>query len=273
MLVERSFDTGKVVLNIAEGAKNGPPLLLLHGATMEWQSFSELLPTLEQDWHVYALDFRGHGKSGWVPEAYRLDDFVQDTSAVIEHLIGQPVVVMGFSLGATISLGVAAQLPHLVRAIVPLDPGLIFRDYESLISMPGPHQWVYEFIQWVTKNVRMAGSLEALKAANPEFDDSTAREQAAWLQCLDPTMVTTFLPDHGQYDFEQVMRLIDCPALLIRGDPALGGVVRDGDLELFQKLVRRNGSVQISGVGHGIIWGEPGIEILRHVKEFSSILE
>ena len=83
MLVERSFDTGTVVLNFAEGSTNGTRLLFLHGGTQSWQRFSELLSTLEQNWHIYAPDLRGHGKSGWVSSAYQIDDYVQDVIALI----------------------------------------------------------------------------------------------------------------------------------------------------------------------------------------------
>lgn len=155
MLTERSYNTGRVVLNVAEGSTNGPALLLLHGATLNWQSFSEFLPTLDQDWHLYALDFRGHGKSGWVPSAYQVVDYIQDVVEIIEQVIGQPVVVMGFSLGGTVTLGIAERLPHVVRAIVPLDPGLMFRD-TGLKSAPDPYEW----IKWLAETVQPAHSLE-----------------------------------------------------------------------------------------------------------------
>jgi len=64
MLTEKSFDTGEIVINFAEGEAAGPPLVMLHGSSLNWQSFGEFIPTLEQSWHIYACDLRGHGKSG-----------------------------------------------------------------------------------------------------------------------------------------------------------------------------------------------------------------
>jgi len=66
MFKERTFDTGEVILNYAEGPASGPPLVLLHGFTGRWQGFLPLLPALSLRWHVYAPDYRGHGKSGRV---------------------------------------------------------------------------------------------------------------------------------------------------------------------------------------------------------------
>src|SRR5437879_6888019 len=47
---------------------------------------------LADDWHVYAPDFRGHGKSGRVPGAYKLADYVRDTAAFLAGVLGEPAV-------------------------------------------------------------------------------------------------------------------------------------------------------------------------------------
>src|SRR5215207_2004528 len=67
---EATFDTGKVVLNYAEGPAAGPPLVMLHGGGGRWQLYSGMLAELAECCHVYAPDLRGHGKSGWVPWGY-----------------------------------------------------------------------------------------------------------------------------------------------------------------------------------------------------------
>jgi pimeloyl-ACP methyl ester carboxylesterase len=64
MLQEKRFDTGTVTLKYAEGPPAGPPLVLLHGGGDRWQQFQPLMPGLMAHRHVYALDMRGHGKSG-----------------------------------------------------------------------------------------------------------------------------------------------------------------------------------------------------------------
>ena len=64
MLTERTFDAGDVSLNYAEGPPAGPPLVLLHGSSLRWQHFLPVIPLLGWRWHLYALDLRGHGRSG-----------------------------------------------------------------------------------------------------------------------------------------------------------------------------------------------------------------
>jgi pimeloyl-ACP methyl ester carboxylesterase len=78
MLTEKIFDTGVVALNYVEGPPSGLPLVLLHGVTLRWQDFLNVMPTLAFRYHSYALDFRGHGCSGHVADAYRIVDYTQD---------------------------------------------------------------------------------------------------------------------------------------------------------------------------------------------------
>ena len=82
MLVEKSFDTGEVVLNYAEGPDLGKPLVFLPGFVNQWQSFKPIIPQLSGSWHVYAQDLRGRGRSARNPPHYRLKDLVSDTRAL-----------------------------------------------------------------------------------------------------------------------------------------------------------------------------------------------
>lgn len=97
MLTEKSFDTGEIIINFAESDIAGLPLVMLHGSTLRWQTFGEFIPTLEEKWHIYACDLRGHGKSGRATSGYRIADFVPDTVAFIERFVGQPTVLLGYS--------------------------------------------------------------------------------------------------------------------------------------------------------------------------------
>jgi hypothetical protein len=40
MLTEKTFDTGSLKINFAEGPANGMPLVLLHGGTARWQELN-----------------------------------------------------------------------------------------------------------------------------------------------------------------------------------------------------------------------------------------
>src|SRR5512141_2419204 len=97
-ITEKLFDTGEVTINYAEGPQAGPPAILLHGIQGRWQGVGRLIPVLDQHWHVYALDSRGHGRSGHVAGRYGLLDYARDVGAFATHL-SEPAVLIGHSLG------------------------------------------------------------------------------------------------------------------------------------------------------------------------------
>ena len=72
MVQEHIFDTGEIRLNYAEGGTRGKPIMVfLHELTNRWQAYSAEFDEYGQDWHLYAPDLRGHGKSSKPPEGYR----------------------------------------------------------------------------------------------------------------------------------------------------------------------------------------------------------
>jgi pimeloyl-ACP methyl ester carboxylesterase len=97
--------------------------VLLHGLSNRWQGWSQEIGLLSHRWQVFALDARGHGKSGRAPDGdYNMDTQVNDAARFIEDLIGAPAVVIGHSLGALTSIGLAGKYPDLIRAAVLEDP-------------------------------------------------------------------------------------------------------------------------------------------------------
>ncbi|MFZ0792003.1 MAG: alpha/beta fold hydrolase, partial [Chromatiaceae bacterium] len=78
---EKIFSAKAANLNYLDwGPSSADPLVMLHGGAWSWQEYLSLIPSLAQTWRVYALDFRGNGRSGWVPDTYRLQDFVEDNA-------------------------------------------------------------------------------------------------------------------------------------------------------------------------------------------------
>jgi len=123
------FDTGELRLHVVEGPGVGPPLVLLHGATNRWQEWLPILPQLEQRWHVYAVDLRGHGQSGPAADVagYHLGRFAADIAALLRERVEEPCLLMGLSWGALTALFAAQLAPDRVRALVLEDPPLMLR--------------------------------------------------------------------------------------------------------------------------------------------------
>ncbi len=127
MLAEKTFQTNSGILNYAEGPNSGPPLVLLHGITGNWTHFMPLMATLSQRWHIYAPDFRGHGKSSHIPGQYRGVDYAEDIIQFIRSELDESPAVFGHSLGGCVGILVAAHHPELVRALIVGD-SLLYKE-------------------------------------------------------------------------------------------------------------------------------------------------
>ena len=248
MLIEKSYKHGRVKLNYAEGPESGPPILLLHGLTDRWQFFQPIMPSLTQRWHVYALDFRGHGASSHSPP-YRYLDHINDTTAFIENVIGGQVNVFASSLGGMISLMVAASRPDLVKCLVFGDANIklekvrgVMRDYhtfwagwEKLASHPSDFD---EYVQLVADMPIDIPWREPGKYGDGQ-DYITIVNKALNLRNLDPAVLTPWA--NGGVDDEAFAKVVEgydpeeigniqCPILFIQSKMDKGGIFADDEV-------------------------------------------
>src|SRR5215213_869174 len=89
-----TLPTGVRLRYAAQGDPAGPGIILLHGFTDSWFSWSEVLPRLSPSLNVFALDQRGHGDSDRPDTGYALDDFAGDVLAFMDAVgLGSATVV------------------------------------------------------------------------------------------------------------------------------------------------------------------------------------
>ena len=119
------------VINYAELGGEGPALLLIHGQMGAWQDYAALMPKLCRQWHVYAVDVYGHGKSSHEEALYYLDVNGEDLIAFIEQEIGAPTVVSGHSNGALLAAYMAAYGDRWVRGALLEDPPVFSTEGEG----------------------------------------------------------------------------------------------------------------------------------------------
>ena len=100
----------------------GPTLVLLHTLRTQLDLFHKIIPELSKDFTVYAPDYPGHGFSDIVDDAYDADFFVKNVEGFLNVLDLKDVTLSGVSIGATISLLIAARRNPRVTRIIPINP-------------------------------------------------------------------------------------------------------------------------------------------------------
>jgi pimeloyl-ACP methyl ester carboxylesterase len=106
------------------GPDDGPRMVLVHGLGGSHLNWALLAPLLARKARVVAVDLAGHGLTN--PEGRRTT--VQANAGLlgrfIKEIVGEPVVLVGNSMGGMISLFHTAYNPDLVRGLVLVDPAL-----------------------------------------------------------------------------------------------------------------------------------------------------
>ena len=255
MAQEKFFDTGKVKINYLEyGSASVEPMVMLHGGAWCWQEYLSLIPSLSERWHIYALDLRGNGRSGWVAEQYRLEDFTEDTVEFLRQLKA-PAVLVGHSIGGVIALMAAARCPERVKALVIEDPTLTLENYKRIIDSSRDM-----FGLWLELKKSAQSEKELSLALADRYKDYPGATStyilffAGCLWQLDPTYFNPLLYDFNGftkgYDYKQILATIKVPILFIRGEVRLGAVMTDDEISWVKQNFSTVHYAQINGVGH-----------------------
>ena len=117
-------DLGRTTIRTWEwGNAANPSVLLIHGGWDHGRMWDGLAPRIANDLqrHAVAVDVRGHGDSGRLPEAGpSWPMFILDMAQICQRL-RPPVTLVGHSFGGGLVLSIAAAFPELVDRVVNLD--------------------------------------------------------------------------------------------------------------------------------------------------------
>jgi non-heme chloroperoxidase len=147
---------------VEHGARDGIPVVMLHGYTDSWRSFDPVLPLLPLSIRAIALSQRGHGDADRPLAGYRASDLATDLASFLDALAIESAVIVGHSMGSYIAQRFALDYPRRTRALVlagsyptargnagidelmaavsaltdPVDPGFVRAFQESTLGQP-----------------------------------------------------------------------------------------------------------------------------------------
>ncbi|PPI93985.1 alpha/beta fold hydrolase [Nocardia nova] len=231
-------------------------VLLLHGTGQTRHSWKRTgIHLAARGFRVIAIDTRGHGDSGWASsaEGYALDVLTQDVCAVLDQ-IGEPVTLVGASLGGLTGLQVASELgADRVRKLVLVD---VVPRIEK-----GGGTRIRTFMQGNPDGfASLEEAADAIAAYLPHRERPRSpeglrrnlrlRPDGRWRWHWDPQFLRK--PDHRVHawvgELESAAATLGVPILVVRG--ALSDVISREAVEQFVAAVPTARFVELSGAGH-----------------------
>src|SRR5438552_7208540 len=93
------------------GDSDAEPLVLLEGMGGDIPGWRRNIPQLARELFVIAYDFRGNGQSDGPDEPMTMETFVDDTTALLDHLGIDSAHVYGQSFGAMVAQRLVLEHP------------------------------------------------------------------------------------------------------------------------------------------------------------------
>ena len=235
------------------GNPEGPPMILIHGGRDHCRNWDWIAEHFKDEYHIIAPDLRGHGDSQWViGSSYNQIDYVYDIAQLLNQKNMTPCVVIGHSLGGSISLLYTALHPQNVSKLIAIEgmgppPSML----EERLNKPLDellHNWMKDLRGLSARQVRRYDSLEdayeRMQSENPHLSESQARhltihgsnqnEDGTYSWKFD-NYVRAFPP--SGLPMEEVWKLygqIECPTMLVRGQESWASdPVADGRTKQF----------------------------------------
>lgn len=260
MLEEKTATLGNgTSVSYLERSGGDRPLLLLHGITDNARTYEPLMAGLDSRFHVYALDFRGHGRSDKPETRYDTDAYADDVRHLIREVVGAPVLLEGHSLGGAVAVQVGSTAPELVVGLVLEDPPLYFVNdlnpiyqavFESIVVMASslqdgsrsPDDW-FEVMAQAPDPYSGKPGIETMGAER-------IRLRLESIGMMKPKALQDALDGGLKWDTDEVLRKIQCPVTLLWGESALGAVVSAEEAARASSVIADCQAVHVSGVGH-----------------------
>jgi len=254
--VDRFIKIGSISLHYLDWVnKDVPPVVLLHGLYSNahyWDFFSR---NMASEYHILALDQRGHGDSEWT-ESYGPRDFVPDLEAFVESLKLSEFTLIGHSMSGINAVIYTARHPDKVRALVIVD-------IAPEIAAGGIKRMEMERFNEPEAFVSEEEAISYLKQLEPRQSDDFIQYQVRHALKQVEKGKLTFKYDRKLRGTElrspawlwEYVNQVICPALLVHG--AESDMLTAEVAQTMASILPFGSLIDIDGAGHSVPGDKP----------------
>lgn len=231
--IQHFFESQRLRLSYWDwGNEDAPPLVLVHGGRDHARTWDRVAEAFRAEYHVVALDLRGHGDSQWaVGSQYGPPDIALDVLRMIE-IVGAPARVIAHSYGALSTLVGAGAYPELFSALVAIDgvDSVVIRGHDAGMGPRWMREWADKARAFETPRLRVYPTIEEaamrLREENPRIPAGLLSSIAAYavrpveggyVWKFDGWVLNRTSMEVRADEFSRFWAAVTCPVLLVSG--------------------------------------------------------
>jgi pimeloyl-ACP methyl ester carboxylesterase len=245
----------------------GPAVVFIHGFGASWGHWRKNLPVLGETCRCYALDLIGFGGSQkpqpLVEIDYTFETWGQQVADFCREVVGEPVLLVGNSIGCIVAMQAAVDNPDWVRGLCLINCSLRLLHERRRAELPWFQRWGAPGLQRLLK-IKPFGHFFFSRLARPEVVRKVLLQAYRRPEAVSEELVEMLLKPAGELGAadvfiaftcysqgplpEDLLPLLPCRALLLWGteDP-WEPVSRGRELAKWSTVEQ---FIELEGLGH-----------------------
>jgi esterase len=250
------------------GHPANPTILMLHGGSQQAHSWDFISLPLSEEYHIIALDQRGHGDSDWAPDGdYSIEAHQGDIDGFVTALGLDGFHLIGHSMGGRNSYVWASRHPRALKSLVIVDTGPEAQHrgrnrIQNFRELPDELDSLEEFadrVQEYTGRTReqVMGSLKYSIRQRPD---------GKWSWKYDKLLRTPGRqgPQWTPAQLWDAVAKITCPTLVARGGDS--DIFAEETMHKMQQVIPNCTTVTVPRAGH-LVAGDNPVDFLAAVRD------
>jgi pimeloyl-ACP methyl ester carboxylesterase len=209
-----------------------------------------MIRELANDFRVIIPDLKGHGTSAAPPTGWAPAELGADLISVLDAYAVERVVIIGHSLGADAATRAALLQPNRVSGLVLEDPPWVpeWERYDETQRTGLAQLWFHKL-----KGLAELSNDDLEIVARDHAPGWSDEDLSSWISSkreVRLNVVRSFLATRDPW--QSIVLNLNCPTLLITGDPSLGSIVTQKLTKEAVEINPKVRAVQIPNAGHSI---------------------
>jgi pimeloyl-ACP methyl ester carboxylesterase len=238
---------------------HGPTVVLVHGLGSSTEDWLPMARKLARDHRVVLVDLPGHGESG-TPDPFSLEQVsLALDAAIADETHGDPIILVGHSLGGLACTQYALDHPGRVRGLVLIESALIPQ------IEPGERAKLEQTLDHDYASF--------VRAAYLSYGRDSLQGERLWdeVRRQDPEMVKRWIRLAWTADLSERAAALTIPVLAVLSDRAWpqGEPWTQATMELGYRKLYAVHAVRFAGCGHFIMLDRPD-DLARVIASFAA---